>query len=240
MTEKTDENVAVETPKKSKLGKIIGITVLIIALIPVTIFSAFMLFFCADTYGNSAEYENCTVAYGYYWGIHKILGQNHAAVTSYTVERGSTERDIYIPDEYDGIKIKELGGYIGRGSPSPFRIQYEYNPKIRELTDKSTDEFYGTGVGSFASTAEGDDVFDEVIYDDFTLHIGKNIKNIDAFDDVYLFDLKDGRKAAYCPRVYVICDEKNKNFYSEDGILYNKDGTKVEGFAYVGRELKTH
>jgi hypothetical protein len=32
--------------------------------------------------------------------------------------------------------------------------------------------------------------------------------------------------------VYVICDEENENFYSENGKLYQKDGTLVEGFTY--------
>lgn len=233
-----DGNASEKTPapKKRTAVKIIRTVLIIIAIIPVLMVVRFLLFFCADTYNDTAQYGDFTVAYGYCTGYHKLLFQNHASVICFGAEGEDYDREIVIPDSYDGIEIRELGGFLGRGVPLPFYVEHSDNPVIDKLTEESENQYSS----AFANLEERETVFDEVIYDDFVLKIGKQIENINSVCGVSVFELQDGSCTAYCTRFYVVCDEENPSFYSRDGVLYNKDGTVFSGFVYVGQELNTH
>ncbi len=217
----------------SEKGKTILIILLIIILIPVILYSAFLLLFCANTYTKIEECGNFTVASGYFSGYHKLLGQNHAAIVAYTFDDSDSGKEIVIPDTFDKVKIRELGGFCGRGSPMPFHISYGDNT-VYDTLKKESREQYGS---SYSDLEDGRLHYDEIIYNDVTLYLGKNIKSIYTFSSVTMFAHKDGRTIAFCPRYYVICSEKNKKFYSENGVLYHRDGTVFDQFIYVRQSL---
>ena len=135
--------------------------------------------------------------------------------------------EITIPDDYNGIPIKRVGGFSGIGVPSPFRIDlsqvYMNAPEGSELDmiwSYPDDEL------SVAYTIEN------VV---FQLHIGKNIEEIDFvfMDDYYPHIDEDGTVTFYHPVVYITCSEENTTFYSKDGKLYYKStNALVEDFAY--------
>lgn len=226
----------ISVSSKRKFEKKIGIILLIIVvIIPFTsLMILFPLFFCANTYNDTAVDGNFTFAYGYYMGIHKMLGQNHAAVIEYEFDGEESNREITIPDSYNNITIRELGGALGRGVPAKFHIDYCDSP-FEELM-KEAKGHYRTTLENITETGIE---FDEVIYDDFNLYLGKNIESIwtEQYNYLSVFELQDGKTVAHCMRFYVICDENNTHFFSKSGVLYNKDGTSFDSFIYVGQEL---
>ena len=67
----------------------------------------------------------------------------------------------------------------------------------------------------------------ETVYYDLKLIIGPNIREIYAFQ---------GEESMCVVRLYVECDPDNPKFYSENGILYSKDGERVKGLLYWDQE----
>ena len=140
-----------------------------------------------------------------------------AAVRAYTYDPESGGSEIVIPESYGEYPVKGLGGYVGRGAPSPFMIY------IRGV---HFTESVGPKDGSFAWYAEQKGV--EIEFVDLTLKLGPEIREIHADQD-------RGERSGdrlYVVRLYVECDPLNPEFYSEDGVLYTKDGKVVEGLHY--------
>lgn len=139
-----------------------------------------------------------------------------AAVYGVTYDPASSDTVIVIPDSYGDYPVEGLGGYMGRGAPSPFEI-------------------YLKGVHSTHGVGPSDGSFDwytkdknmEIVYVDLELQIGPNIREIFADQS----GLETGSKL-YVPRVYITCDPENRWFYSVDGRLYQKNGKPVKGFIY--------
>lgn len=139
-----------------------------------------------------------------------------AAVCGYIYDPESGNNVITIPETYGEYPVKELGGYIAIGAPTPFWIEID-----------------GLNFNNYVSPSEGS--FDwyinkntEIIYYDMILNIGPNIRKIFAAQAGYHASQK-----LYVVRVYVNCDPDNPVYYSEDGILYQKkDGKVVDGFLY--------
>ena len=124
-------------------------------------------------------------------------------------------------------KIKCLGGYFGKGVPSPFFIDCSSYLGIKSDVDET--------VGSLTTSMDPSMIEPgtKVVYTDFTIHLSKYIEKIYARADATEYTVK-GEKIAYCPRVSIICDEDNKTFYSKDGKLYyRQDDTLVDGFNYA-------
>lgn len=216
---------------KRKIWKILIIVLVCLVIAPVPFF---LLFFASDTYRDTAEFGDFTVAHGYYTGIHRLLGQDHAGVIEYRFDGEDASREITIPETYNGAKVDGLGVYLGRGVPLPFTVEYSGRSIYDELTEKSLTSH----TASFNDLRESGESFDEVYYEDFVLHLGKQIRFIETNDVVTVFELKDGKTAAHCMRFTVICDEENEDFYSQDGVLYNKDGTVFDDFVYTQQELE--
>lgn len=139
-----------------------------------------------------------------------------AAVCGYTYDPESGNNVITIPESYGKYPVKELGGYIGIGAPTPFRIKIDgifYDCEV--LPSEGSFDWYISKKTEF-------------IYYDMVLNIGPNIRDIYAVQNGY-----HAYKKLYVVRVYVNCDPDNPNYYSEDGILYQKkDGKIVDGFLY--------
>lgn len=154
---------------------------------------------------------------------------NCCFVGAYTCADPHENREITIPDAYDGRPVTKLGGYYGRGVSAPFSISLEVCMNAPK-GDKYASAFYGD-IGEFQIS--DDYTVEDIVFD---LYIGKNIKEIDNVEtDVYYPHINaDGSITFYHPVVRVKCAEENRHFYSEDGKLYNKKTNEpVAAFAYA-------
>lgn len=68
----------------------------------------------AMLYSDSAEID------GFYVAINKTA--NCCFVGEYNCIEYTENSEITIPDDYEGIPIKRIGGYYGRGVPTPFQF----------------------------------------------------------------------------------------------------------------------
>ena len=118
-------------------------------------------------------------------------------------------------DKAGEYPVEGLGGYVGTGFPSPFFVDI-----------KGLDPTAGVSPSNGSFDWYLGDKTEYVCYD-LTLNIGPGIEEIYAEQDALLADQK-----LYIVRVYVNCDPENRRFYSEDGILYKKNGERVEGLIY--------
>ena len=175
---------------------------------------------CAKVFDASIFYDTVENADGFSFVINEKV--KSCFVSHYEYE-GDNQRNIVIPNEYKGYSVTKLGGYHGRGVNSPFIISVSdeycntenpYNCRIEEALYMLKDA--------------------EIIEINFNLYIGANIEKVNSsMTDLCFVGVNEkGEKIAYHPTVYVICDEENEHFYSENGKLYKKDGTLVVGFAY--------
>ncbi|MBR4941659.1 MAG: hypothetical protein IKZ19_06630 [Clostridia bacterium] len=150
-------------------------------------------------------------------------------VGGYTCEEYSENMEITVPDEYNGVPVTRLGGYFGRGVPTPFAIDISAS-----YIDDSKNGRLGVIVMDDSQNfcpGEGDTLVELV----FTLNIGKNLEVIEFVEmgEYYPHDNEDGSVTYYHPVVNVVCDEENEYFYSRDGKLYDKDTDMlVTGFSY--------
>ena len=140
--------------------------------------------------------------------------------------------EITIPDEYEGIPIKRIGGSYGRGVPTPFSISlsdlYMNAPKGK---DSRYDGVFHGDLNEFGFVDEY--VIEDVV---FILNIGKNIEVVDyvVMDEYYPHINEDGSITFYHPVVNINCSEENEHFYSEDGKLYDKKTNEmISNFAYA-------
>ena len=168
--------------------------------------------------GETKEYGDFTLKFN--------SGKDYAMVYSWNWDGDPDNTVIEIPDKYEGkVKIDALGGPLGTNAPmGSFQIETDCDLK-----------FKGTDPEKYKDVEVS---FDEVV---FTLEIGENISKIhmnhndrDDFQPNWVpIEQEDGSVIFY--RVYfeVECDDDNKTFYSEDGVLYQKkDNVKVGGILY--------
>jgi hypothetical protein len=170
-------------------------------------------------YSYAGEYN------GFGIDVNKLA--NCCFVSGYTCTEYTEGMEITIPDDYNGIPIKRVGGFSGTGAPSPFRIDLsQVYMNAPEGSEFDMIWRYPDDELSVAYTIEN------VV---FQLHIGKNIEEIDFvfMDDYYPHIDEDGTVTFYHPVVYITCSEENTTFYSKDGKLYYKStNALVEDFAY--------
>ena len=170
-------------------------------------------------YSYAGEYN------GFGIDVNKLA--NCCFVSGYTCTEYTEGMEITIPDDYNGIPIKRVGGFSGIGVPSPFRIDLsQVYMNAPEGSEFDMIWRYPDDELSVAYTIEN------VV---FQLHIGKNIEEIDFvfMDDYYPHIDEDGTVTFYHPVVYITCSEENTTFYSKDGKLYYKStNALVEDFAY--------
>jgi len=137
-----------------------------------------------------------------------------AAVGGYMYDPKSGNDTIDIPEYYGKYPINGMGYTAG---PFPFQIDIKNVHVTAGVFPHD---------GSFDWYTKDRNL--EFVYYDLVLNIGPNIRKIYAAQD----GLRSVNKL-YVPRVYVNCDPDNPNYYSEDGILYQKkDGKVVDGFLY--------
>jgi hypothetical protein len=170
-------------------------------------------------YSYAGEYN------GFGIDVNKLA--NCCFVSGYTCTEYTEGMEITIPDDYNGIPIKRVGGFSGIGAPSPFSIDLsQVYMNAPEGSEFDMIWRYPDDELSVAYTIEN------VV---FQLNIGKNIEEIDFvfMDDYYPHINEDGSITFYHPVVYITCSEENTTFYSKDGKLYYKStNALVEDFAY--------
>lgn len=145
-------------------------------------------------------------------GYNRLTGEAFAAV--YEWDGREETMDFTVPDTVFGYRVTALGGYVGRGAPYAFTV---------ELPE------------SFGHTREGfgEDLWDyarekypnaEVVELPFTVHIGKDLEEIrqELFGSCYGFTT-EGHEVLYHVTLTVDCDPENKTFYSENGVLYDRE-----------------
>ena len=159
---------------------------------------------------------------------------NCCFVGSYEVTEYIENMEIIIPDEYEGIPITRIGGYFGRGVPTPFYIDVS---KVFMNAPENSDYagVYGDHISRFSINDEY-----TIEYIPFTLKLGKNISSVEyvAMDFYYPHINEDNSITFYHPMIKIECSEENEYFYSKDGKLYDrKTDELVSEFEYqVDRE----
>ena len=148
-----------------------------------------------------------------------------AAVTGMIYDPDSGVTEFTIPESYGDYPVVDLGGYVGKGGPCPFDI------RVKGIQSSLGVYPYG---GTFGKV-NGKMV--DVIYHDVTLNLGANIKEIFANQDGLYVDTGGDRGEVHVVRVYVNCDPSNRQFYSENGRLYDKKGKLVKGFFWWDQEF---
>lgn len=139
--------------------------------------------------------------------------------------------EITIPDELDGLPVTALGGVYGNGTTEFFfiddvqRADYDYYTPPAEYTSMN-DKILSC---------------DEIVYLDFTLNIGPNLKKFNFSGKPFAYDLreKDGKTTAYVYRFYINCSEDSLWYISENGILYDSTShARIDSFYYWDQSVK--
>ena len=182
--------------------------------------------FCAFFVGGCfLFYDGETV--GEYFIGYKNFGKK-AFVGACTWDGDRNNMTFTVPDEYNGIRITMLGGYIGRGFPCFFGITFD-----SDLWDKLGLDF--TADDNVWSDKKFDDEYETLL---FTVRLGKNIEKLTHVEGKVYFGSGDRTEGEFADIRYKIAyffevDEANPVFYSKDGKLYYlADDALIEEFFY--------
>lgn len=197
-------------------------------------FCAIALFLCLTLFlsgclleGISFFYTDYVEADGFTFAVNKVA--RCCFVSHYDCTKYTENLEITIPDDYNGIPIKRIGGSSGSGFPAPFCISlYDLYVNAPE-----GGEYRGTFSRDAVECENPEDYTVEDVV--FTLNIGKNIEVIEWVDmDAYYPHInEDGSITFYHAVVNITCSDENKYFYSKDGKLYDKKTDElISDFAY--------
>ena len=123
---------------------------------------------------------------------------------------GNNENMIFtVPDEYDGIKIKSLGGVVGKGAPVLFCVKIPESLHQDAVYSTESEECVGV-------------INEDTVTYNFTVKLGKNIRNFEKFTyKEYFMDANDN--VVYIVEIKYECTTENEWSYAEDGKLYDKN-----------------
>ena len=167
---------------------------------------------------------------GFYVGINKT--SKCCFVGNYSCTEYTENLEITIPDNYEGMPIKRIGGYFGRGVPMPFSVSLA-DLYMNAPEDSIFAAIFSGDINKLEIIKNENYVIEDVV---FTLNIGKNIEIVEFVDmDKYYPHINDdGSITFYHSVVNINCSDENKHFYSKDGKLYDKKTDElISDFAYV-------
>lgn len=226
LTDMPDEVIVIKNIKMRKAKVVFGT----LAGVSVAVASVFLVVFIylvsPIIEATSLLYTESVTVNGFKIGVNRVANTCYAAAyecTVYTEKLGIT-----IPDEYDGVPVKRIGGFYGRGLPQPFSLS------CAELYMNAPEDSKYASVFSGEHLQYVDDEF-SVVDIPVVLNIGENIETIDYVDmnKYYPHVNDDGSIIFYHITVYINCSEENQFFYSKDGKLYEKKTDKlITDFAY--------
>ena len=201
-----------------------------ITLIILSVLLIFSLCGCSLWY----EYVNYAID-SFDIGYSKML--NNSFFAKYNWDGTAESANIILPEEYNKTKITGLGGYTGRGYPSPFCIGFTDEAK-ENLCPKAIEWSYTN------HTANIEDA--NIQFLSFQLHISKNIEKIEnlSMGGIVLAKYEENKKTIsniYILTCYVTCDDNNKTFYAKDGKLYFKQtDALVDDIIYEDFDIEEH
>ncbi len=176
----------------------------------------------------SVFYSDIVETDGFCIAVNKIAKCCFAG--SYNCTEYTDYLQITVPDDYQGMPIKQLGGYYGNGTPAPFFVSVA--DLYMNAPESSTYNTVFQGDIKEFDISEKHTVKDVV----FNLNIGKNIEAVKLVTmDVYYPNInEDGSIVLYHPVVNINCSDENTHFYSKNGKLYDKiTDALISDFAYA-------
>ena len=181
--------------------------------------SGLLLCLCGCSFAY--EYSNGKTVDNVYYVFNKFNKTCFAA--QYQWDGKST--DIVIQDEVDGHKVTELGGYTGRGVPTPFAIYYQNN--IFNETSAESDTFV-----MYESELPETVV---VHYKNFNIKIGKYVNSIKVTANFSGYQKIDSYNYIKTLLTFSVSPENNDFQVNDSGMInYVKEGYEnTSGFDYA-------
>lgn len=169
--------------------------------------------------------SSCCLTYDYINEDKYDVGYSNIEKRAYigSIYADDDNCQIELPNEYNDIKIKDLGGYFGRGVPCPFSISLKsdfFDNEIESCAD------YGLFLSNYNKY---DEIIDIHVYVTLPTYLEKIVY---TSKEVYVAN-HDNKLIAYRPLVSFQIDDENKYFYTSEGKIYYKNNDKlVDGFVY--------
>ena len=145
--------------------------------------------------------------------------------------------NVILPSEYDGCTINKLGGYYGRGVPTPFGVNLIDLPEV-QLKDEYYSEFTTSEKYIYEENSH--------LWSDYEIHnVPMNITLPDKLEEIdstfgkeiLVRILPNGTRLGFAEIWRVVyhfsINENNSHFYTIDGKLYNKETNNlIDVFIY--------
>lgn len=161
------------------------------------------------------SFSSCSLYYDIDSLDEYIIGYSHKSAFIGSVSYDLDTTEIHLPSVYKGANVEELGGYYGRGVPTPFYFSY-----------KGVAYGYYTNVDEIGKN-------DVIIQTNIDVYLPKYLKTC-TYVKQYVGGMHENdHDIIYIARCNYYIDSGNDYFYTQNGILYNKkDNTTVDGLIY--------
>lgn len=171
-------------------------------MIPMLFLAIFSLSSCSLAY-NIDDLDEYVIGYS----------KKNAFIGCVTYNLDTTE--IRLPSEYKGVKVEELGGYYGRGVPTPFFLTYS------DIT---------TG---FTTDLDNISKNDTIIEVNINIYLPKYLKKCSYIQQLVCGFSENDHDIIYIAKCNYYIDSENEYFYTKNGKLFNKsDNTIVDKLIY--------
>ena len=180
--------------------------------------------------------SSCSLTYEYIELDNIDIGYSKIERSAYIGRVSSKEtegRNIVLPSKYNNIVIKELGGYFGRGVPTPFGIDILINPPLSYEEMYTTKEEY-----IYQSDLNWWDDYEVTTYK-YYITLPSKLEKVTytACKEIFVVTTKEEDNSIfahiYRPVYHFFIEEENPYFYTEEGKLYNKKTNQLlEEFLY--------
>ncbi len=184
------------------MNKIISKIITIGFLIYIILSSVFVLYSCSTSYSID-ETDEC------------VIGYNKKNAFIGYVKYDLDTKEIYLPSEYNDVLVEDLGGYYGRGVPTPFFLAY-------------------TGITEGFSTSRDEiDSNDTVIEVNIDIYLPKYLKKCSNIRTEVTGYYEGDHSVIFIAKCNYYIDNSNEYFYTKNGKLYNKSNdTLVDNLIY--------